>query len=720
MRCYPAQPDQEQNWSEAALMDGLTTPRTGVFICTCGGKISAGLDTEALRQETAQIPDVVYTACEAYPCSKDGQARLKRAIHDQHLERVLIAGCSPRLIEKLFRGAAQDAGLDASYLGIANIREQGSYAQSEDPAGLFERASDLVRMGVTKLSLTHPIKPHTGRIVKSALVVGSGLGALTIAHSLAESGLRVVLVEKKDRLGEPTMDLLERTRQLIDEKSKAVFSNPLIDTLLNAHILEVNGHPGDYEIRIQQGDAVTTYAVGTIVVANIAEAKPMGSDQWFDRSKVKTQAEFESELDQSEHEGLWLHDVVSIFCADPSQLNRCSRICCNVGIRQVIRTKRLNPDANVTVLFRDLYLGGIGEVYEAEFMEARKIGVTFFRYRQDHPPMIGDETVDILDTLTGIPVRIPYDRVVMTMPLVPNESTQSLASLLGLPTDEDGFLAEERVRLRPGRYAEPGVYVLGSAQQPADTAEALFQAYLISSRAARFLNQNSIRVDSTYAEIDPNLCTGCGNCARVCPTSAIHLEKRDGILSLSEVDDLNCTGCGNCVVVCPAKAITLPGWDNIEIPAQISAALETKSSSRQERPRVIVLACEWSAYASADIAGVRHFPYPADVRIIRMNCSARFDPYHILWAFLNGADGVYLGACPKGECHYGTGNLFARERVEALQSELARRSLDPRRLHLEFMSVDDGKKFAETLTDFVNTLETELVQGGQYVKTIGK
>jgi coenzyme F420-reducing hydrogenase delta subunit len=170
------------------------------------------------------------------------------------------------------------------------------------------------------------------------------------------------------------------------------------------------------------------------------------------------------------------------------------------------------------------------------------------------------------------------------------------------------------------------------------------------------------------------------------------------------------------VVVCPSKAITLPGWDDIEIPAQISAALETKGTAS----RVIVLACEWSAYPSADIAGVRHLPYPVDVRIIRMNCSARFDPYHILWAFLNGADGVYLGACPPGECHYGTGNLFARERVEALQNELSRRGLDPNRLHLEFMSVDDGKKFAETLTDFVSSIETEPVQGGQYVKTIGK
>jgi F420-non-reducing hydrogenase iron-sulfur subunit len=93
-----------------------------------------------------------------------------------------------------------------------------------------------------------------------------------------------------------------------------------------------------------------------------------------------------------------------------------------------------------------------------------------------------------------------------------------------------------------------------------------------------------------------------------------------------------------------------------------------------------------------------------------MNCSARFDPYHILWAFLNGADGVYLGACPPGECHYGVGNLYAGERIAKLKAELAAHGIDPDRLHLEFLTVDDGKKFARSITEFseeIRNLSTE-------------
>ena len=383
-------------------MGGDTTqliPRIGVVICDCGDKIAGALDTEALCQQVGACPEVVFAARDGFPCSKDGQERLRKAIVDYNLDRVVIAGCTPRLVENLFRQSVEPTGLDPSFLDVIDIREHVAYVHPGDPAALSKAAS-LIESGVARLSLTRAAPAHLGRVINSALVVGSDLSALTLALALADGDHHVTLVEQSGVLGGSLLDLQESTHQLISEKSQAVLSNPMIDVLFDAHLLEVRGHPGEYEVRIQHGDQAASYPFGAIVVDNGAQLKSLGADHWLDRRRVKTQAEFHRELENAAQPGRTLEPekIVMIFCAESTQLERCSRVCCTIGIRQAIHAKQLNPDASVTILFRELYLGEAGE---AEFMEARKLGITFFRYRLDQQPVIGERTVDVLDTLTG-------------------------------------------------------------------------------------------------------------------------------------------------------------------------------------------------------------------------------------------------------------------------------------------------------------------------------
>lgn len=171
---------------------------------------------------------------------------------------------------------------------------------------------------------------------------------------------------------------------------------------------------------------------------------------------------------------------------------------------------------------------------------------------------------------------------------------------------------------------------------------------------------------------------------------------------MSNIDESLCKGCGNCVVVCPAKAIVMEPYTDTELVAQIDAAL---SAPTDGDTRVLGLMCEWSGYAAADLAGAQGRQYPPQMRIIRVGCSARFDPYMILWAFLSGADGVLLGACDPGMCHYVEGNRWAEARVENLRGLLKEAGFDPRRLRLEWLKPDDAEKFADLVTEFTDEIE---------------
>jgi heterodisulfide reductase subunit A len=178
------------------------------------------------------------------------------------------------------------------------------------------------------------------------------------------------------------------------------------------------------------------------------------------------------------------------------------------------------------------------------------------------------------------------------------------------------------------------------------------------------------------------------------------MHKRDGELDLSQIDPLLCTGCGSCVVVCPVKAVSQPLDSDAQVLAQIEAALAT--AAQNGRPRILVFGCEWSGHAAAELAGANKLSYPAEARLIRVGCSARIDPTHVLWAFFSGADGVFMGACPPGDCHYVNGNRHAQERFNTLRGLLAKSGFDARRLRLEWITPDDPHDFVDKITDFTN------------------
>jgi len=121
-------------------------------------------------------------------------------------------------------------------------------------------------------------------------------------------------------------------------------------------------------------------------------------------------------------------------------------------------------------------------------------------------------------------------------------------------------------------------------------------------------------------------------------------------------------------------------------------------------PTIITFACNWCSYSGADLAGTSRFQYPTNLRIIRVMCSGRVDPSLVMKAFRNGADGVLVSGCHPADCHYISGNEKARTRIDFLKRFLRQVGLDPRRLHLEWISGSEGEKFARVATEFTDTV----------------
>lgn len=182
-------------------MSGETEVKTGVFICDCGRRIADVLDMEQLVKEVGDLPGVSVVRREVYGCSRAGLEDIKRAIEEHGINRVIVAGCTPRTHEHLFKKALEESGLGGSQLEMVNIREQCAAVHVDDRAGATCKAVDLTRMGVAKAALLGREDKIRAEVSPTVLVIGGGIAGLTAALSVAKGGVPVKLVEKESQLG---------------------------------------------------------------------------------------------------------------------------------------------------------------------------------------------------------------------------------------------------------------------------------------------------------------------------------------------------------------------------------------------------------------------------------------------------------------------------------------------------------------------------------------
>ncbi|MBI4669454.1 MAG: FAD-dependent oxidoreductase [Elusimicrobia bacterium] len=681
---------------KAEPIEGIETPRIGVFVCHCGSNIAGVVDVKAVADFAKTLPGVVHTQTQMFSCAGNTQTEIENIIKEKQITRVVIAACSPKTHEETFRGACMRAGLNPYLLVMSNIRNMDSWVHKEFKAEATQKAKDMIRMAVEHARLLIPLHPTHQPVTQKALVIGGGVGGMTAAIAIARQGYETHLVEKTAELGGLVRHLTElapagiKAQDLLASQKRQL--NDLgVKVHLNTTIEQISGFVGNFQARLSSGEELK---IGAVVLAMGADPyKPVEFGYGQRNGQVITNLELESLI----KEGKLTGDKITFVGCVGSRNDKlgCSRYCCASMISQALHLRRMGK--KVRIIYKDVrcYTRHAEELYE----QAAREGVQFFQYnlfqRPEEAVKFENGLVTFKDELTGSQVQIPTDHLVMAVGLKPVEET--ISSQLKLPKSLDGFLLELHPKLGPAETATQGIYLAGCVQYPKDVRETVAQALAAASKASALLAKDAIEKEPLIAKINQEKCTLCWACAKVCPFGAIETTGKPGKgKGAIRVIEAACMGCGNCAAQCNFGAIEMPYFTREGIMAQIDAALKEKPEEK-----VMVFTCNWCSYAGADQAGIEKIQYPPSSRIIRTMCSARFEQGFVARCFEKGAGAVVISGCrltdDGSDCHYNYANVHTFKRFKAWQQVFAKKGIAEERLQLRWISAAEGKEFAHKM-----------------------
>jgi len=531
-RIYP--PERDVSEEEA---------RVGVFVCHCGANIGRVVDVPSVVEYSSTLDNVVHAEEGLFVCSTDAAEQISNTIREKGLNRVVVAACTPRTHEPLFRDTLREGGINQYFFEMANIREQCSWVHSKQKEEATKKAKDIVRMSVARAAHLEPLQEFDLPVNKTGLVVGGGLAGMTSALSLANQGFEVHLVEK--------------------------------DTT----ITDVSGYVGNFITTLKSEGGVKKIRHGAAILATGADEYKPTEYSYGEDDRVLTQLELEEQIIKGEKKVINSQSLVMIQCVGCRQEDRnyCARICCSQAIKNALKLKEINQKMDIYILFRDMRTYGFAEDY---YRQAAEKDVKFIRWDPDDKPLVESATaegkpvlrVTVPDPVLGQRLAIDADLLVLSAAVVPSKGSRETARLFKVPLSPDGFFQEAHVKLRPVDFAAEGVYLCGTAHYPKHITETIGQAYGAAGRAITLLSHDTVTASGAVCEVKEDDCVACGACITACTYGAI--EFRDTPKGKkAQVNPILCKGDGLCNAKCPTNAITLKHYTDEEVFGQIDAAV---------------------------------------------------------------------------------------------------------------------------------------------------
>ena len=572
-RVYPPEKDVSQE-----------EPKVGVFVCHCGSNIGRVVDVPSVVEYALSLPNVVYAQEQLFSCATNSAKEITDMIEETGLNRVVIAACSPRTLDPLFRDTLREAGINQYYMDMANIREHCSWVHAKEKENATQKAKGIVRMSVARACHLEALQEIDLPVNKAALVVGGGIAGMTCALSIANQGHEVYLVEKDTDLGgmakriPHTLEGMDVQAYLHDLVRK-VYQHPFIHVSHGVTITEATGYVGNFITRVKSDRGIQEIKHGATIIAIGADEYKPSEYLYGEDDRVMTHVELGEQIAKGDEKLVNAKSLAMIQCVGCRQEDRnyCSRVCCSHAVKNALKLKEINPEMEISIFFRDMRTYGLMEDY---YREASNKDVKFIRYEPEDKPQV--EAVEaegrpvlrvtVPDPILGQKLAIDADYLSLAAAVIPSEDNKEISQLFKVSLGPDGFFKEAHVKLRPVEFSADGVYLCGMAHYPKHISETIKQAYGAAGRALTLLSHDIITVSGSVCEVNEKKCMGCGACISACTYGAIEFrETRQGKKAV--VNPVICKGDGLCNAKCPTGAISLKHFTDAELFSQIDAAV---------------------------------------------------------------------------------------------------------------------------------------------------
>ena len=728
--------------------------KLAAYICTgCG--IGDALDIEQLSKVATDESSVPI--CRTHPnlCSQEGADLIKKDMEGEGANTLMIAACSPRVMYDVF-------DFENCIVDRVNLRELVVWSQKPGEEDTQMMAEDYLRMGAAKveaMELPEPYQPEE-EISKDILVVGGGLTGMNAALEAAKAGYAVVLVEKEAQLGGfqnnvrqiATFPYQELQDSNLEGLIQSVTQNDKIKIYTGAEVEKTSGGPGVFQVSVKQNGSTAEHRVGAIVMAagwQPYDPNKLDAKLGFGASaNVITNTLFEESYKEGKitrpSDGQEASNVAFLQCAgqrDPDHLPYCSSVCCTTALKQALEIKAQNVDANIYVVYKEMRTPGQAEDL---YRKAQEAGVTFIRCQDPEVQANGDGlAVEAEDELLGEKVLLDdLDMVVLATGMAP--MTAIGPDVKQEEEEEEGKEEEEEIEVPPDvirrsnilnldyrqgpeapalKYDFPdshficfpyesrrtGIYAAGCVRRPMGIASATEDAAGAVMKAIQCIELTSQGAavhpragDLTYPEFAMQRCTQCKRCTVECPFGAINEDAEFNPLP----EPTRCRRCGVCMGACPERIISFKNY-SVAMIGNMVKAIEVPEED-EEKPRILVLACENDAYPALDMAGINRMTFNAWVRVIPMRCLGSFNLVWIADSLSRGIDGILLLGCEHGDdyqCHFIKGSELANIRLSKVSETLERLVLESDRVRFENVSIIDYHKLPAILDEFAAKME---------------